>query len=161
MSTFNCLVTNIHQNNVWCVQHKKEIHTDLQQLKAEKLMTTLLCWGYPFKLFQTKYSKSTKYLCFKLLAVLTGSPPLYIATTFPWFFSDIQWLLSKDFHKHFKKIKTSNSSLEWKNITQVLLRYYRFLWLCSIQPLETGFKMCDCGNPVFRVWMNAFFGIYL
>jgi len=35
IGTFNCLVTDIHQNIFFCVQQKKEIHTGLEQLESE------------------------------------------------------------------------------------------------------------------------------
>jgi len=35
MATVKCLVTNILQNILFCVQHKKDIHTGLEQLEGE------------------------------------------------------------------------------------------------------------------------------
>jgi len=35
MGSINCLVTDILQNNFFCVQQKKEIHTGLEQLVGE------------------------------------------------------------------------------------------------------------------------------
>jgi len=36
----NCLVTDILQNIIFCVQQKKEIHTGLKQLELDKLRQT-------------------------------------------------------------------------------------------------------------------------
>ncbi len=38
MATSNCLVTNILQNIIFCVQWKKEIHTGLEQREGENMM---------------------------------------------------------------------------------------------------------------------------
>jgi len=35
MGLINCLVTEIHQNSLYCVQEKKEIHTGLKQPEGE------------------------------------------------------------------------------------------------------------------------------
>ncbi len=35
MATVNCLVTDILQNILFCVQQKKETHTGLEQLEGE------------------------------------------------------------------------------------------------------------------------------
>ncbi len=35
VATVNCLVTNILQNNVFCVQQKKETRTGLEELEGE------------------------------------------------------------------------------------------------------------------------------
>ncbi len=37
MATVNWLVTNILQNNLFCVQQKKESHTGLEQLEDKEI----------------------------------------------------------------------------------------------------------------------------
>jgi len=39
MGPVNCLVTDIIQNILFCVQQKKDIHTGLKQLEGEYMMT--------------------------------------------------------------------------------------------------------------------------
>ncbi len=38
-ATINCLVTNILQNVLFCVQQTKEAHTGLEQVEVEQIMT--------------------------------------------------------------------------------------------------------------------------
>jgi len=45
MGPINYLVTDIFQNIFFCVQHKKEIHTGLEQLQGEQLMTEFKFFG--------------------------------------------------------------------------------------------------------------------
>ncbi len=39
MATVNCLVTNILQSILFCVQQKKEMHTGLEQIGGDQMMT--------------------------------------------------------------------------------------------------------------------------
>jgi len=39
MGYTNCLVTDILQNIFFCVQHKNEVNTGLEELQVEKMMT--------------------------------------------------------------------------------------------------------------------------
>ncbi len=50
MATVNCMVNNILQNIIFCVQQKKETHTGLEQLEGEYVTAFLFFLGeLPFK----------------------------------------------------------------------------------------------------------------
>jgi len=48
MGSINCWVTNNLQNIFFCVQQKKKIHIDLEQLEGEKIMTEFSFLGELF-----------------------------------------------------------------------------------------------------------------
>ncbi len=42
MAAVSCLVTNIHQNIIFCVQKKKETHRGLEQVEGELMITIVI-----------------------------------------------------------------------------------------------------------------------
>lgn len=45
LATIKYLVTNILKNIFFCVEQRKETHTDLEQLGGEPILTELSFWG--------------------------------------------------------------------------------------------------------------------
>ncbi len=51
MGAANCLITNIFQNNIFCVKQKKETHTVLEQLEGEEIITIFIFgWTIPLRM---------------------------------------------------------------------------------------------------------------
>lgn len=55
---FNCLVTNIFLNLFFCVQHRKETDTGLEQHEGEIMITKY----YPFKDMNTSCAENRAFL---------------------------------------------------------------------------------------------------